>query len=115
MRTALVFGGLYALVTLAAAALMHQFGSGGLYGVALVSGVTDVDPISLSAFNQFAGGHLNANQVAATLALALLTNSLFKFGMVASLGGRALMWRTLPMFASALAAMLAAWGWTQWA
>jgi uncharacterized membrane protein (DUF4010 family) len=53
--------------------------------------------------------------VAATLALALLTNSLFKFGMVASLGGRALMWRTLPMFASALAAMLAAWGWTQWA
>ena len=115
MRTALVFGGLYAVVTLAAAALMHQFGSGGLYGVALVSGVTDVDPISLSAFNQFAGGHLNANQVAATLALALLTNSLFKFGMVVSLGGRALMWRTLPMFASALAAMLAAWGWTQWA
>lgn len=115
MRTALVFGGLYAVVTLAAAALMHQFGSGGLYGVALVSGVTDVDPISLSAFNQFAGGHLNANQVAATLALALLTNSLFKFGMVASLGGRALMWRTLPMFASALAAMLAAWGWMQWA
>ena len=28
--------------------------------------------------------------MAATLALALLTNSLFKFGMVASLGGRAL-------------------------
>lgn len=111
MRTALVFGGLYALVTLAAAALMHQFGSGGLYGVALVSGVTDVDPISLSAFNQFTSGNLTAQQVAATLALALLTNSLFKFGMVASLGGRALMWRTLPMFASALAAMLAAWAW----
>lgn len=111
MRTALVFGGLYAVVTLAAAALMHQFGSGGLYGVALVSGVTDVDPISLSAFNQFAGGHLNANQVAATLALALLTNSLFKFGMVASLGGKALMWRTAPMFACSLGAMLLCWGW----
>ncbi|AQR64991.1 hypothetical protein BXU06_07875 [Aquaspirillum sp. LM1] len=111
MRTALVFGGLYAVVTLAAAALMHQFGSSGLYGVALVSGVTDVDPISLSAFNQFADGHLSAGQVAATLALALLTNSLFKFGMVASLGGKALMWRTAPMFASSLGAMLLCWGW----
>ncbi|MBL8799194.1 MAG: MgtC/SapB family protein, partial [Planctomycetia bacterium] len=42
LQSALIFGGLYALVTLAASAAREHFGTSGLYGVALLSGVHDL-------------------------------------------------------------------------
>jgi len=45
---ALIFGGLYALVLLGAAAAHDYFGPGGLYSVAVISGLHDLDAITLS-------------------------------------------------------------------
>ncbi len=106
MGTALLFGGLYAGVTFAASALTSLFGHTGFFGVALISGLTDVDAISLTAFNQFTAGKLPALTVTTAIALALLSNTLFKFSMIASLGGQALVRRCAPMFAATSAGLV---------
>ena len=54
IRTALTFGALYGFVLLASAWLAEVAGSGGLYLVALASGLTDVDALTLSTLRLFA-------------------------------------------------------------
>lgn len=46
---ALIFGGFYAVVLLASAAVNDTLGAGGLYAVAIFSGVHDLDAITLSS------------------------------------------------------------------
>ena len=58
LRTAVGFGVLYAVVLFFAAWLSSIAGSGGLYLVALVSGLTDVDAITLSSLRLFRLGKL---------------------------------------------------------
>jgi len=48
LRAAAGFGLLYALVLIGVAAAKETWGAAGLYGVALLSGLTDVDAITLS-------------------------------------------------------------------
>jgi hypothetical protein len=49
LRAALLFGAIYALVVLAAAWAKAQFGSKGLYTVAGISGLVDLEAITLSS------------------------------------------------------------------
>jgi len=107
MKLALGFGLLFAVVMFCAAWLNTEFGSKGLYVVALISGLNDVDAISLTAFNLFGENRLDGLQVATTLVLAITANNLFKFGLIASLGGRTLARRCLPTLLLASAGMLA--------
>lgn len=90
IRTALGFGLLYALVLFAAAWLSNFAGSGGLYLLALVSGLTDVDAIALSCLRLFEQGKLAPEQAVTTIVIAYLSNLLFKLGVVFVIGGRAL-------------------------
>ena len=46
LKPALVFGALYAIVLLAVAVAKEHFGSAGLYIVAIISGLTDLDAIT---------------------------------------------------------------------
>lgn len=86
LRPALVFGGLYALVLLAAAALKHSFGDQALYLLAIVSGLTDVDAITLSTARLVSTNQL-APMIGWRLILcATLANLGFKLGIVALLG-----------------------------
>ena len=62
-------------------------GSRGLYVVALVSGLTDVDAITLSSLRLFNIGQLNEQQTVTAISIAILSNLAFKFGMVAFIGG----------------------------
>ena len=48
LKSALVFGLMYAVVLLALAAAQHYAGGGGLYAVAGLSGLTEMDAITLS-------------------------------------------------------------------
>ena len=48
LKSALLFGVLYAAVLLAVAFARDRFGTAGLYTVAVLSGLTDVDAITLS-------------------------------------------------------------------
>ena len=90
LHTAIGFGLLYVAVLLGAAWMEDIAGSQGLYAVALVSGLTDVDAITLSSLRLFNLGQLSEQQTVTAIALAVLANLAFKFGMVVFIGGWAL-------------------------
>ncbi len=90
LHAALGFGVLYAAVLLAAAWLSDLAGSKGLYAVALVSGLTDMDAITLSSLHLLNLEKLTETQVVTAIALAYLSNMAFKFGLVLAVGGAAL-------------------------
>ncbi len=87
LHTAIGFGLLYVVVLLGAAWMADIAGSRGLYVVALVSGLTDVDAITLSSLRLFNLGQLSEYQTVTAIALAFLSNLAFKFGMVVFIGG----------------------------
>ncbi len=90
LRTAIGFGLLYVIVLLGAAWMNDLAGSRGLYVVALVSGLTDVDAITLSSLRLFNLGQLSEQQTVVAIALAFISNIVFKFGLVVFIGGRQL-------------------------
>ncbi len=94
IKAALSFGALYAIVLLAAAWLSDIAGSRGLYLLAFVSGLTDVDAISLSTMRLLEQGKLVADQAVLAIMIAYLSNLTFKFGMLAFVGGKVLARRT---------------------
>ena len=107
IRTALVFGAAYAIVLVLAAWLNRLFGAEGLYAVAAVSGLTDVDAITLSAARLFELGQLHAREAAIAIALALLANLVFKLGIVMAIGGSRLARSCgLPMLAIGFGALV---------
>lgn len=90
IHAALGFGLLYVVVLLCSAWLTEVAGSGGLYVVAMVSGLTDVDAITLSSLRLFSLEKLSGNQAVSAIAIAFVSNMAFKFGMLSFIGGRAL-------------------------
>jgi uncharacterized membrane protein (DUF4010 family) len=100
LRTALVFALVYGIVLLVAAWLHDKAGAAGLYGVALVSGLTDVDAITLSALRLFGLGSLAAPQAVTSIGLAFLANIGFKLGLIGASGGMDMLRRCLPGLAS---------------
>lgn len=90
LKTALGFGALYAVVLLAAAWLSDLAGSRGLYMLSLVSGLTDVDAITLSSLRLFALERLQLGVTVTAIGIAMLANLGFKLGMAVAIGGRAL-------------------------
>jgi uncharacterized membrane protein (DUF4010 family) len=90
LRTALTFAAIYAVVLLLAAWLSAIAGTAGLYAVALVAGLTDVDAITLSSLRLFNMGDLAGGQVAIAVVLAIIANTAFKLGLILIVGGRPL-------------------------
>ncbi len=90
IHAALGFGVLYAVVLLCSAWLTDIAGSSGLYIVAMISGLTDVDAITLSSLRLFSLEKLSGNQAVASIAIAFIANMAFKFGMLVFIGGKAL-------------------------
>ncbi len=103
LKPALLFGALYAVVTLAVAFAKERFGDTGLYPVALLSGLTDVDAITLSTVNLAAAGRLEAVVTARLILLAVLANLAFKGACALVLGSPALRKRIAAWFGLALA------------
>jgi len=100
IKTALTFGGLYALILVLSAWLQDVAGNRGIYLLALASGLTDVDAITLSSLRMFSMEKLNAAQTITAITLATLSNLAFKTGLVVVIGGAALARRTLPGLAA---------------
>jgi len=100
IRTALGFGLLYALVLFFSAWLSDIAGSKGLYTVALISGLTDVDAITLSSLRLFETGKLHSAQAVTAITLAFLANLGFKFVLIATIGGATLAKRCAIGFAA---------------
>lgn len=102
LKAALIFGGLYAIVLLAVAAAKAHFGTGGMYLVAVLSGLTDMDAITLSTAELVKTGRVPADTGWRVILLAALSNLVFKGGVVALLGGRRLLISIAILFSIAL-------------
>lgn len=104
---ALIFAALYALILLAIAAAKDYFGSRGIYVVALISGFTDVDAITLSTANLAGAGAIETSTAWRAMVIATLTNMIFKAGAAGVLGGTVLFKRVLLLFLVPFAAGIA--------
>ena len=109
IRTALAFGGLYAVILLVAAWLSDLAGKQGLYGVAIVSGLTDVDAITLSGLRLFGLGTIQADQAITVILLALLSNIAFKTALASVLSGGQLVRTVLPGMTMTSIGLIGAW------
>ncbi|NDK55055.1 MgtC/SapB family protein [Pontibacter fetidus] len=114
LKTALVFGAIYAIVILATAAAKDHFGESGLYIVAVISGLTDVDAITLSTSRLMNNRTIDLDTGWRVILVAALSNIAFKGGMVAILGSRALFGRVALLFGvSLVAGALIVWLWPE--
>jgi uncharacterized membrane protein (DUF4010 family) len=106
LKTAFTFAMLYAAVLVLTAWVHQVAGARGLYAVALVSGLTDVDAITLSTLRLYGMSTVSAGQAATTITVALLSNIGFKLGTALVLGGVHLFRHcALPMAAVAAGAL----------
>jgi uncharacterized membrane protein (DUF4010 family) len=101
LRSALLFGLLYAAVLLGGAAAHRYFGAGGLYTVAMISGLTDMDAITLSVAHLVARSSVDPETGWRLVTVAAVTNLGFKLAVVASLGNRRVLGKVAIGFCSA--------------
>ena len=106
LKSALAFGLIYAVVLFVVAAVKELYGSRGLYAVAALSGLTDVDAITLSTAQLVNAGRLNADDGWKLIVVAAISNLIFKAGAVAALGRRKLFVRILPAYGIVIVAGL---------
>lgn len=86
LTTAAGFGILYAVVLLLSAWLSDIAGSGGLYIVAIISGLTDVDAITVSSLRLLDLGKLQTAEAVTAITLAIISNIIFKLGLIFMIG-----------------------------
>jgi uncharacterized membrane protein (DUF4010 family) len=103
LKSALVFAALYAGVLMALAAAKTYLGGRGLYGVAILSGLTDMDAITLSTSRLVVlgsdRGGIEAAQGWRLIVLATMANLFFKWMMCVLIGHRRLVWQVGLLFA----------------
>jgi uncharacterized membrane protein (DUF4010 family) len=107
LHIALSFGVLYGVVLLVSAWLTDVVGSAGLYGLAMIAGLTDVDPVTLSSAQLATQGKIGEEQAAIAIGLALSANLALKTALV-FVAGNSLIGRqcAVPLIATLLGALL---------
>lgn len=103
LKPALFFGALYAAVTLGVAAAHETLGATALYGVAILSGLHDMDAITLSTARLVNDDRLDAATGSRLILAAMLSNLGYKLGIVSLLGHRRLLGGTAILFGLAAA------------
>ncbi len=112
LKTAIVFGFLYGVILLGVAFVNEEFENEALYVVAIISGLTDVDAITLSLSHLIKQGSLEVDLGWRLILLASLSNLFFKGIIVATLGTRQLAkWVGISFGVSILAGLLLIWLW----
>lgn len=109
LRTALQFGALLAAVMLLSHWGREYLGDEGIYLVAIVASISDVDAITLTVARSV--GDTFAPEVAQrAIVLSAAVNSITKGILAAVIGGR-VMWKTvaLPLFLAAAGGLVTAW------
>jgi len=101
---AIKFGLLYAVILLVSKTAQVYLGSTGLYLSSVLSGLADVDAITLSVAELSKAGGLELSTGARAIVLAAMSNTVVKGGIVLSSGSRALRLALLPGFALMLIA-----------
>jgi len=91
LRGAVIFGLLYAGVLLAVAAAREYTGEAGLYAVAALSGLTDMDAITLSTAQLVDQGELDSGTGWRLIVTGVISKLGFKTAIIAALGPRRLL------------------------
>ena len=113
IKSALIFGGIYAVILLAVAFTEQELGDEGLYVAAFVGGLANKDAITLS-LSQSIGGGLDTNFGWRLIIVASLSNFLFKIVLCAILGTRQLTkWMALFFGAAILGGLIILWLWPE--
>lgn len=86
LPTVLRFGAILAVITALAKVGTNAFGAAGAYALAFLSGIADVDAITLS-MARLGGGTLGADVAAHAIAIAVAVNTLAKAGLGWMMGG----------------------------
>ncbi|MBT4521331.1 MAG: DUF4010 domain-containing protein [Halieaceae bacterium] len=109
LKPALFFGALLILVILLGKAAIHQYGEAGVYMLAAVSGIADVDPINLT-LSRMSVGDLSLNAAVLGIVIASSSNTLVKAMLAVFVGSFGLGLRVLvPLLTAAGAGLLTAW------
>ncbi|MHC4946966.1 MAG: MgtC/SapB family protein [Planctomycetota bacterium] len=103
LKAAVIFGLLYAAVLVAVAAAKEHFGDAAMYVVAALSGLTDMDAITLSTAQLMKAGSVETSTGWRLILVGGLANLVFKTGAVALLGSRGLLGRVAVLFGLSLA------------
>jgi uncharacterized membrane protein (DUF4010 family) len=112
LKTAFTFAALYGVVLLAVAIVNDRFGAQGLYAVSAISGLTDVDAITLSVARLVASGQAAPELGARLVVVGVLSNLAFKGALAGLLGDARLRLFVAVVFGLQLlagAVMLAVW------
>lgn len=96
LSTAMGFGLLYAVVLFLSGWLSDIAGSSGLYAVAIISGLTNVDAITLSSLRLHGLGRLEIIEVVTAITLGVIANLVFKLGLLFFTGNTELARRCSP-------------------
>jgi uncharacterized membrane protein (DUF4010 family) len=107
LRSALFFTMLYAGVLLGVAAAREWYGNRGLLVIAALSGLTDMDAITLSTAQLSRQGTISVGESTRAILVASVSNLFFKAGVIGSLGDRSLLRKILPAFGAAAVTGLA--------
>ena len=105
LSEAIKFGILFGIIYGAIALVQTRYGNLGVYLVALFSGLTDVDAITLSLSEMAKDGKLVETAAMNGIVIASVTNSIVKLGIVYWLGGVKLGWRLTLFFLVTLGMM----------
>ncbi len=111
LPTALGFGVVLGLVAVAIRAGKQALGDAGIYAIAFISGLADVDAILVSSVQMHDQGHLAANAATIAILLAAGANMLSKAALAFGIGGARLGWRVLSGFVAIAAVGAIGWGW----
>lgn len=110
LRVAIQFALLYALIVLVVRWANASFGGAGVYLASFLSGLTDLDAISLSLSQLASAGGIDLHSATRAMLVAAGANSLLKLGLTASLGATTMRApAVLVLGTTALLAAAAAW------
>ncbi len=90
LKGAIIFALLYGLISFLSAFVKNKFGNDALYAVSVVSGLTDLDAITLSTAKMTEQKTIEASLGWRLVMVAALSNLVFKAGIAIVIGGRQL-------------------------
>ncbi|MCK7590365.1 MgtC/SapB family protein [Subsaxibacter sp. CAU 1640] len=114
LKSAIIFGLLYGFILLLVAFTKRQFGEEALYIVSIISGLTDVDAITLSLSQMVKAERLQTDLGWKLILLAAISNLVFKGVMAIVIGAKDIAkWVALSFGISVITGLLIIWLWPQ--
>ena len=108
LSTAIKFAALYSGIAFLVKVIREQGWTEGMLPLAFISGLTDMDAISLSIAQDYGSDAAGSDLATRAVVLAAVSNTVLKAGMAIALGSTGLKWR-IAMVLGATAVVAVAW------